>query len=280
MSCGATDTPERRYGCHSPLNRLLSGVQLIERTPPVSAPHLFYPHSDDTKFCGFLDINDIYKTFADSGCFDHWKKQNYHQIEIRIPPPLFPNRYELSVWTIVNNQYELLMQLVVWLEYIYFKHQNIILPAFNVEHLRLQSPGKPFIHPKMPGQDFASSGILRRIFAIISRWSLQTGASLIANIPEFFHTAYIFSEYFTFADDEMEYLFQTMKRDLLFNHSRDCITKISNAFEQGNILCNHKTYYWPTELQIYITHSDLKPLFQFNPHPFQQKHVHFECINS
>lgn len=278
MTGGATDTPERRYGPHSPLNQWLSGVQLIERTPHPPTTHLFYPYTDASRFCGFLDINDICQTFADSGCFEHWKKQNYNPVEIHIPPPRFPNRYELSVWTVVNNQYELLMQLVVWLEYIQFKHQNIILPAFNVEHLRLQSPGQPFVHPRMPGQDFASSGLLRRIFSIIGRWSIQTGASLIANIPEFFHTAYIFSEYFTFADAEMEYLFQTMKRDLITHHSHDGITEISNAFEQGNILYNKKIYYWPTELQIYITANEFKPLFQVNANSFQQKNDHFECI--
>lgn len=172
-----------------------------------------------------------------------------------MPEPICPHRFDLEVWTRVEEHAELLLQLTIWLEYTHIDRLNASFPSFSVEHLRLQAPGRPSLRQLMPGQDFASSGMLRRIFAVLQKWACELGAQIMTEIPEYFHTAYIFSEYFTFADCEMEILFRKMKHDLFLQETS--LAQISSAFENGRVVFNNKVWLWPTEMQVFALSHEL-----------------------
>lgn len=247
------DTPARRYG---PLSALLSSVQILPQKPDISTVD-FYPHDPSTDaFCHRWTPQHIAGQFDDIDLLSRWHEQGFEKIWIEIPERTFPKRHELEVWTEVGDASELLLQIVVWLDYIYFETPQIALPAFSVEHLRLQNPGKSFSEMRLPGQDYPSSGLLRRIFGLIKLWAADVGAQIIAEVPEFFHTATIFSEYFFFADPEMEAMFQAMKRDLMSPDTS--LAEVSFAFENGQIFFQNEPYLWPTELQVYPLSHDLK----------------------
>lgn len=307
-----TDCPARRYGA---LNDMLSSVCLIEKnegdkqtrlhqfgaffpspshpiketanfyaansfsTPP-SLPYLPHLNRENTAshglFCDRWTANDILNILQETNALNAWKNLGFRQICLEIEPQIYPNRHALNLWTIDDDKAELLMQIVVWLEYIKIDNIDAILPAFCVEHLRLQAPNIIPQNHLLPGQDFASTGMLRRIFGIIRHWATCTGAALITEIPEYFHTAYIFSRYFSYIDNEMQRTFLAMIRSLLpTSPSHDDITRISYAFEAQKIQKNNTTYLWPTEMQAYIMNHELSAIMKRDLSPSDE---HYTCI--
>lgn len=249
------DSPQRRY--HA-LSDMLSGVTLIpkDRKPSDCSGDFFEPVKPGA-FCDRWTPEDLADTLAQTGCLAHWHRQGFAQIWIELENDIAPERHTLGVWTQVGDKSELLMHIVVWIEYVHIERLNMSFPAFSVEHLRLQTPSAPFLHPPLPGQNFASSGLLRRIFGIIKSWSAALGAEIITEIPEYFHTATLFSQYFSFIDIEMEALFRAMRRDLLPEVTPDGLARISHAFEQTRVRHNGKPVLWPTEMQGFALSHEL-----------------------
>lgn len=239
------ETPQTRY--HE-LSEMLSGVKLYERRPQNCIGD-FYDFTRDERFCGRWSPEEISQLLADTGCIAHWDSLGFSDLRIEIGHD-FNNQYELSVWTRFADCDERLLYLIVWLEYIEIERLSVRYPTFCVEHLRLQLPGKAFDQTPMPGQDYASSGLLRRVFGMIKLWATQTGAALITEIPQYFHTAYLFSPFFEYIDPEMAALFRAMKQDLLpAQPTKEDITRLSFEFENGRITRNGELYLWPTEMQ-------------------------------
>ena len=243
------DSPQRRYG---PLSRLLSGVQLHGERPP-NAVEDFFRTPEAGKFCGRWSVEEIAASFLETGCLAHWKKQGFEDLRFELEGDGLTSRYGLTVWTRCGEVAEILMQLVVWIDYIEIERIGVSYPSFGVEHLRLQNP-RMTGEGLLPGQDFPSSGMLRRMFGVIRHWACQIGASLITEIPQYFHTAYLFSEYFTYVDVEMEGLFRAVKRDLLSHHA---MGEVSSAFEQHRVTMNDRIWTWPTEVQAYALSHEL-----------------------
>ena len=247
------ETAQTRY---TQLNDLLSGVTLYPRNhKPARCVGDFYPMASAEWFCGYFSLEAIGNTFAETGCLSHWQQQGYRQIRLSMTRDE-DNRYQLSVLTVLDGEDALLMDLVVWMEYIYIKKCDQSFPSFCVEHLTLQQPGKACTNLQMPGQIWESSHLLRKMFHVISHWAVLTGSEIITEIPEYFHTAYIFSQYFHYIDDEMESIFQSfVKKELPPNPSRREVTELSQKFEAGLIYRNGQKYLWPTEMQIYVLSS-------------------------
>ena len=244
------DNPKQRYGA---LSQMLSGVSLYPNKPN-NASDTFFDIPEANLFCGKWSPNEIANVLADTGCFAHWHKHAYSNIWIETSNRIAANRYELEVWTQIEEKTELLMLLVVWLDYIEIERLKQTLPQFHIEHLLLQLPQTKPVDGLWPGQDFPSSGALRRIFGVLKYWASALGASLITGIPAYFHTAYLFSEFFEFIDPEMEGLFRGIVRD--FHVTPSNMGDITRAFESENILYNGKKWLWPTEMQAYsLSHA-------------------------
>lgn len=265
------DSPRRRYGA---LSDMLSGVQLIESPPEPPSKQLL--HSSPL-FCNRWTADDIAQTLFETGTVDHWKKQGFRDLLVEVTPSDIPSRHAFNVWTTIDNAVrELLAQVVVWIEKTHLDDFNLTIPTFCVEHLRLQNPNITPSKDLLPGQDFHSSGQLHRIFGILRYWATCTGARAITEIPEYFHTAYIFSRHFTYADKAMESTFRAMCRDLLppldgeipaEGSLRTAVARVSHAFEDGRVRRNGSAYYWPTELQIYALDRELEYRLQRDIEP-------------
>lgn len=257
------DTPQRRY--HA-LSDMLSGVTLI---PKSQKPHDccgdFFELSKPGSFCHRWTVEELAEIFAQTGCLKHWHHQGFVKIWIELENNDVFDRHTLGVWTQIGDKSELLMHLVVWLEYIRIDRLNTSFPSFCVEHLRLQAPSVPFQNPPLPGQDYASSGLLRRIFGILKSWAAALGAEIITEIPEYFHTAMIFSQYFTFLDIEMEALFRAMRRDLLSPFTPSSLARLSHAFEQAQVQYQGEPFLWPTEMQGFALSHELAQKLQIAP---------------
>ena len=249
------ETPETRY---SALSQMLSGVQLFPRNSrPVNCICDFFAPPKPGLFCGKWTTNDVASLLAETGCVAHWKEQGFTGLRVECTQD-FDNRYTMTVWTRFGEVDEMLCHLIVWLEYVAIERLNASYPAFCVEHLRLQAPGKDFIHPRMPGQDFASSGLLRRFFSIIQLWASQLGAAIITQIPQYFHTAWLFMQYFDYVDLEMHSIYRAVCEDLLpHGPSFDEAIELSHDFENGKIRRNGEQYLWPTELQAFPLAGEL-----------------------
>lgn len=265
------DSPRRRYGA---LSDMLSGVKLIESPPePLSKP--LPPPSP--LFCNRWTADDIAQTLFETGTAAHWKKQGFRDLIVDVTPSNIPSRHAFNVWTTLDNaSRELLALVVVWIEQTYLDDFDLTIPTFCVEHLRLQNPSITPSKDLLPGQDFHSSGQLHRIFGILRYWATCTGARAITEIPEYFHTAYIFSRHFTYADQAMESTFRAMCRDLLPDLNseipvaeslRSAVARVSRAFESGRVRRDGSAYYWPTELQIYALDRDLEYQLQRDIEP-------------
>ena len=252
---------ETYYTRYHDLNRLLSGVHLwpLDQCPDKCRQH-FYDFKDRDLFCGLFSLEEISDTFQQTGCLAFWLKQGFKNIRFSTNRDE-KFRYQLTIDTIVENKKEILCDIVIWLEYLEICRLNSIYPAFCVDSLKLQQPGKFCTNP-MPGQTWASSHILKPVFSLISRWAIQTGAMLISEIPEYFHTACIFDRYFKFVDPEMAGIFEKIKMDLLpESPTHDEITQCSWAFENKQIYRNGECYLWPTEMQVYpLSHEIEKSL--------------------
>ena len=248
------DSPQRRY---NNLSRMLSGVVLhpFGDVPGDAADTFFIRDSDPGLFCHKWSVRNIVDTFLDAGCFKHWQGLGFSKLWVELPDPVCPQRFDLEVWTSVGDRSELLMQLTVWLEYTHIDRLNASFPSFSVEHLRLQAPGLTPTRRLLPGQEFASSGMLRRVFAVLQKWACELGAQMMTEIPEYFHTACIFSEFFTFADQEMEQLFRKMKHDLLTDAG--ALARVSTAFEEGRVMFEGKTWLWPSDMQAFALSHEL-----------------------
>ena len=264
--------PEQRYDS---LSAMLSSVRLYPVRPVNCLGEFFDPQvvlSGSDSFCGRWNADDIAQTLLETGCFAHWYEQGYEKIWVELEPSSIPNRFEFDVWTQCAETSELLLQVVVWLEYQELFRLNASYPVFYVEHLRLQSPGKAFRGRAFPGQDYPSSGLLRRVFGILRNWACACGAMMISEIPEYYHTACLFSEFFCFADEEMEGLFRAVQRDL-GNHD---LQEISQAFERGQIRYCGRPWLWPTEIQAYGLSHDLQAQLRIAPSIIDSGH--FEWV--
>ena len=247
------ETPQSRYNA---LSDLLSGVNIYHDRPNHCVGD-FYKSDGGDLFCGRWNPDEISSLLADTGCIAHWESKGFADLRIEIGHD-FDNQYELSVWTRFGDCDDRLLYLIVWLEYIEIERLSASFPAFCVEHLRLQLPGKAFTQKPMPGQDYASSGLLRRVFGMIKLWATQTGAALITEIPQYFHTAYVFSAFFDYIDPEMADIFCAMKRDLLPKQpTKEDVTQLSFDFENEKIYRNGKLYLWPTEMQGFALSHEL-----------------------
>lgn len=241
-------SPHVRYSAFS---NFLSGVSLFPRThPPQNRVHDFFDLKHGL-FCGVADETDLTQLLQDTGMLQAWKKQGHEKIWLT-----FQNDAEdchvLSVWTEYQAQAELLMHAILWLEYLQIDRLDMIVPSLCVEHLRLQNPRASFSHPHqpMPGQTFPSSGLFRNAFAIAQNIATRTGALCLTEVPQFFHTAWLFSPPFQYIDPRTAAIYEKTKKDLLppvptFSD----VLRVSRAFEAHRVFCNHNVWYWPTELQ-------------------------------
>ena len=274
---GATmDTPHRRY---VDLSAMLSGVSLHPDKPAECHEDFYDPQiaagTPNGAFCGRWTTEDIAQMLSDIGCLQRWQSYGFSKIWIEFSSGI-PRRHTLEVWTQTGETSELLMQLVVWLDYLTIDRLQAAYPVFHVEHLRLQRPGMSPGADSLPGQDFASSGLLRQVFGIVKKMACALGASLISEIPQYFHTAYIFSEFFVYADSEMEMIFRAAKRDLMTGNTRLC--DVSRAFERGQVLWKGQTYLWPTEVQVCALSHELArslavPADQIVTEPFKIQQI-------
>ena len=246
------DSPERRYG---PLSEMLCDASYL-RDRPDGCEGDFFAARGPEGFCGRWGAPELAQFLADAGCMAHWRAQGYSRVWVEVDPNEIPGRYGMSVWTQVGECSELLMLAVVWLDYVQIDRLGHAYPSFGVEHLILQQPGRAFGDARpMPGQDAPSSGMLRRMFGLIRHWACMLGAGIISEIPQYFHTAYLFSEYFSFAAAEMEGFFKTACADLMPGHT---LGEVSRAFAEHRVLYDGKPWFWPTELQVYGLSHDLQ----------------------
>lgn len=251
-----------RYG---PLSENLSGLKLYSRhaKPEGLTRDPFLTPCEGLVF-GRWTVEEIAVQLQETGVMGKWHEQGHQQIWIEMGSCNHQYRYELRVWTDQGDVSEMLVNLIVYLEFVAIEKLNASFAAMSVDHLRLQNPKcKGDKRPLAPGQDFASSGVLRPIFGLIKYWATVLGAEVILQMPEYFHSAMIFGQVFRYVDVEMAQIFAEIQSQMLGETpSQDAIVELSKAFEAGQILCNDNPYLWPTEMMAYALSHELNERLQ------------------
>lgn len=246
-------TPYIRYSAFS---NFLSGVSLYPRTtPPQNRAADFFDLNSDL-FCGVADEKALTRLLNDVGMIRAWHAQGHQNIWLTLQNDA--DCHTLSVWTAFQEKAELLMHAILWLEYIHIDALDLTVPSICVEHLRLQNPRASFgAAEAMPGQDYPSSGLFKTAFALAQNLAAKTGALCLTEVPQFFHTAWLFSSHFEYVDPEMAAVFKKMNQDLLPPRPLfEDVLRVSRAFEAKRVLCNQSVWCWPTELQAFpLTHD-------------------------
>ncbi len=245
--------PQIRYTSFS---NFLSGVSLFDRDQrPRNAANDFFD-LNPTLFLGILDEKQLIGLLHELGFIETWREQGHSKISLSIEQPS-PHCFMLSVFTELNDAREILLHAIIWLEYTQIDALSASFPSICVEHLRLQNP-RHNTTALLPGQDFAPSGLFRRAFGLARYFALKTGAQLITEVPQYFHTAWIFSSHFSYIDPEMDAIYRNIKADLLPPNPTFCdAAAISRAFESDRVYCDQQIYRWPNELQAHAMSSEI-----------------------
>lgn len=247
-------TPEIRYTAFS---NFLSGVTLYARlSEPRDRASSFFDLRSDC-FAGVYTESGLTELLGDVGLLPAWREQGHKKIWLKTTSP-YEDCHILSVFSEVNGVAELLLHAVVWLEYAHFDSVGLTLPTLCVEHLRLQNPRAHFDRQALPGQDFPSSGLYYQTQAIARHVGLKTGALCVTEVPQYFHTAYLFSKKFIFVDNEMCGIFNKVCKDLLpERHSFFEVAQVSRAFEENRVRSDGEPWSWTTEMQAMSLDKDV-----------------------
>ena len=209
-------------------------------------------------FLGHWDLDTLFQDLNDFGFLQKWKSQGHEKIWLEIAPETEKGLSELSVWTEYDAHSELLMHLIVWLEFTRISATGDVYSSLSVEHLRLQNPSSDNM-ALLPGQDFPPSGLMFNAFHFIRHLASVLGTEIITEIPEYFHTACLFQKCFTYIDPKMQALFEEFQKQYLDDQkSMNDIRKISKDFEEGKIIRDGKPYYWPTEMQFFTEDAGIR----------------------
>ena len=227
------------------LSKFLNSVRL--RALPVDDEvRVLWERGD---FLGMRDADSVCDDFKVFGFFSVWHEQGYGSIRVAVT-----NR-ELGcscveVFTEIGGVWEYLLQAVVWVEDV--EIGGVFYRSLSVEHLLLQQPGVE-AERILPGQYFAGSGQLRRFFNLLRYWGEAAGAACLCAIPEYFHSAVMFSSAFHYADEVMQEIFDGYCRRFLANGRPDGLAVASHLFESGQVYDDSgNVYRWPTELMVYF----------------------------
>jgi len=140
-----------------------------------------------------------------------------------------------------------------------FRPKKIFVDGFDlesltilmIEWLALQDPKRGFSQerPRLPGQVYPGLGVLRKIQDFLYKLASVSGKDAIMDIPEYYHSAFIYSHVYSFYSPSESGRLQAMVRDL----DNFPLADVSYAVSFGCLLNENTGKYeqWKPSEQIY-----------------------------
>ncbi|MCF7796260.1 MAG: hypothetical protein K9N11_01540 [Lentisphaeria bacterium] len=94
------------------------------------------------------------------------------------------------------------------------------IKVVNIEWMILQNPTAQFTptRPPLPGQQYPGLGIGDEVLALLIIMGRHLQVDGLLNVPQYYHTALMFSKRFNFINPQMQATVQTITRDLWKRH--------------------------------------------------------------
>lgn len=145
----------------------------------------------------------------------------------------------------------------------YFGHELGTIKVLNIEWMTLQNPTLAFMptRPALPGQRFPGLGVGDEVLTLLTIMGRHLKVDGLLNVPQYYHTALMFSKRFHFVNPHMQATVQTITRDLWNRHR---LATIAWAIYYGCLFdeVNKKYFIWEPEEQLVPVTSVVRKYFQ------------------
>lgn len=137
------------------------------------------------------------------------------------------------------------------------------LKVVNIEWMTLQNPTAKFTptRPPLPGQQYPGLGIGDEVLALLIIMGRHLRVDGLLNVPQYYHTALMFSRRFSFINPRMQATVQTITRDLWKRHRLATIAWAIH-FECLYDEARQKYFVWEPEEQLIPVTSLVRRYFQ------------------
>ncbi|OIO61691.1 MAG: hypothetical protein AUJ47_09065 [Candidatus Marinimicrobia bacterium CG1_02_48_14] len=144
-----------------------------------------------------------------------------------------------------------------------FGYEFGAIKVLNIEWMTLQNPSLEFLptRPALPGQRFPGLGIGDEVLTLLTIMGRSLGVDGLLNVPQYYHTALMFSKRFHFVNPKMQATVQTITRDL-WNRHRLATIAWAIYYECLYDEINQRYFIWEPEEQLVPVTSMLRKYFQ------------------
>jgi hypothetical protein len=113
-------------------------------------------------------------------------------------------------------------------------HGIQVLSLLTIRWLALQHPKGRFARerPRLPGQRYPGLGLAKPVVLRLLSWARAWGKDGLANVPQYYHNAVLYSPIFRFLSPGQQGVFEALRRDL----ARASVARASAAIEAGRVV--------------------------------------------
>lgn len=250
------------------ISETLSEGQLRQLNPDeqlISAEDLLGSNAQSSLFfLGFYSQSGLELAMRRYGVFEAFERLGFENIRLLVDTK-DPYRHRLAIYSHPEDDVEMLLaELVLRRQETKIKLGGSTAKPFNVlyiEWLTLRNPNGIFTQkrPKMPGQEFPGLGGGRLTLELLVIACKRLGLSGIANVPEHFHNAHLYSRQFSYIDPVAEGKRRAIASDLMPAFS---LAEISWGIDLNCVTENGNPFTWFTQPQLFPLIDELKSYFE------------------
>ena len=260
-------SPLRQPGKKDP--RYLEDITYSIATQPEKLEDIF---SSNNLFMGRYDDNKMMAKLDRVGIIGILHKKGYRDLVVSI---IRPDDYTSRLYVNFDSQEKETRIIELIVREGVFKPREDFIPAYDfsaglsmllIEWVALQDPKASFTpeKPRLPGQQYPGIGGLKNMQELFYHLCKSSGKDAIVDVPEYFHSAAIYSPLYTKIYDRVYAFFspfdagimQAMLRDLTGRPLADISFAV--AFDCLIDTCTGKSVKWSTSEQIYPISRKLK----------------------
>lgn len=144
-----------------------------------------------------------------------------------------------------------------------FSYKFSAIKVLNIEWMILQNPTLAFMptRPALPGQRFPGLGVGDEVLTLLIIMGRSLSVDGLLNVPQYYHTALMFSKRFHFVNPRMQATVQTITRDL-WNRHRLATIAWAIYYECLYDEVNSRYFIWEPEEQLVPVTSLVRKYFQ------------------
>lgn len=217
-------SPLRQPGKKDP--RYLEDITFSVGTQPQKIDDLF---SANNLFMGKYDDNKMMSKLDRVGIIGILHRRGYRDLVVSI---IRQDDYTSRLYVNFNSQDKETRLIELIVREGVFKPKESFIPAYDfsaglsmllIEWVALQDPNKSFSadKPRLPGQQYPGIGGLKNMQELLYHLGKSSGKDAIVDVPEYFHSAAIYSRLYTEIYDRMYAFFSPIDAGIMKAMQRD-----------------------------------------------------------